>query len=161
MLEMIPLTQANSIDSGSGEDLGLQGDHSNGERTTGNTADEGISRSSDRTVHDDDTGGTQGEGQRLLSAQRGNSEQLGFAGEAGRTGSSHGHVGGLTGSREVEGFDVAESERLGRRRRRRTSTCWQECLVPVKLLQDKHTRNILFVYSVFSVRCVAAACLPP
>lgn len=165
MLEMIPLTRAHSLEdsgSGGGEDLGLQGVSLGGSGTTGHTADEDTPAGNEPS----DDGGTsaaedsQEVDQRLLSSQRGNGEQLGFADEAGRThapGSLHGHVGGLRGSGKVKGFGVdgsgAENRRLRRRRRRRSrSACWQECLVPAKLLHDKQIRATIFVYAAFSVR---------
>lgn len=165
-LEMIPLTQANSPESGSGGggDLVLQDGHFTGSRAVGRPGDENTPGSSE-AVGDEDAGvaeDTQGEGHRLLSFQRGNSEQTVFKGEAGRTHapiSFHGHVESLRSSGEAGGIDMdgsgAESGRLGRIRRRGTSACWQECLVPVKLLQDRRTRAIVFVYSIFSVRCRA------
>lgn len=162
MLEMIPLAQASSIESSSagGEDLGLQGVSLEPLRAAGHNADDDAPGRNE-PVDGGSTGGaaedSQEETRRLLSSPRGDREQLDSTGKAGRThalGSFHGHVEGLRGSGGVEGFDLAgsgaESRRLGRRGRRR-SACWQECLMPAKLLQDKRTRAIIFVYAVFSV----------
>ena len=38
------------------------------------------------------------------------------------------------------------------------SAIWRECLVPIKLLQEKRVRAILFVYGVYSVRGEESAC---
>lgn len=169
---MTPLTQANSPESGSGggENLVLHVGSLTGSGVIGHTAVDGKTPGESEAFGDDDTGfgeDTHGEDHRLLSSQRDKGAQLGFARGASRIrvapGSFRGHVEGLRGSREVEGFDMegkgAEGGWLARKRRRGTSAFWKECLVPVKLLQDKRTRAIVFVYSIFSVRCGDVPCL--
>lgn len=69
-------------------------------------------------------------------------------------------VGGLTSTEEArksEGFGEGRgggAGRLSRRLSRRLvkSSCARECLVPIRLLEEKRTRSVMFVYAVFSVR---------
>lgn len=77
--------------------------------------------------------------------------------EAGELHSSvHGRAYGSSrlegaGVRQGGGFDAVGGESRGGGRRRK-NPCLRECLLPVKLLEDKRVRTILFVYVLFSVR---------
>eukprot|EP00752_Nemacystus_decipiens_P011395 g10122.t1 len=135
MLEMIPWTRANSLESGrAGREDVVLSDNLADSRVIGHIEDEEAPENIE-PVGDDNAsvaGDTQGEGHRLLSSQRGKNEQWGIA-------------------REVKDVDMDGRRRIKRRRGGRAcSACWKECLVPVKLLQDKRTRSIVFVYSIFS-----------
>lgn len=75
---------------------------------------------------------------------------LGFDGEARR-----GVSKASDGRREVETStnpDERVLESFDGEDQTTTSAVWRECLVPVKLLQEKRVRAILFVYGVYSVR---------
>lgn len=168
ILEMVPLTQTKSFERsrGDGEGLGLRAVGIEASRANGHTAD-AETRGGEEPRDDVDADvaeDSQEEGHRLLSSHGGHGEQFGAQNGAGQTRdpeSFHGHVGGLRGSGEVGGFDVdgsgGESRRLCARRYwgGRGSACWQEFLVPARLLQDRKTRAIILVYAVFSVRCCA------
>lgn len=124
-------------------------------------------------VDDADAGGpaTIGKGDRreenrqLLSPRSGDEEKL----KLGVTGDGVGHHGRDTGGYfwQSRGSDVGEVEdvadddeggsgregrRFWRNRRRARTVCWWECRVPAKLLGEKRTRTIVFVYAFFSVR---------
>lgn len=57
-------------------------------------------------------------------------------------------------ARDVEGFGEGSRSRGVRRRNRRlaNSACSREFLVPIRLLEERRTRSVMFVYVVFSVR---------
>ena len=65
-------------------------------------------------------------------------------------GSSRSGGGGI---RQSGDFDTVVGESRGGGRGRKNA-CLRECLLPVKLLEEKRVRTILFVYVLFSVRRV-------
>lgn len=163
ILEMTPVTQIKSVEDGSsgsdGDETRLGGNSWKGSRAAGyddfavrNAAadddDDGVYRSGS-------AGDSAEEGHRLLSSHRANDQHPGFAGERGHIDHVHDSFHrNARCARDVEEVEVADELGHGDagQRRRRRSACWQECLVPAKLLQEERIRAILFVYAIFSVR---------
>lgn len=172
MVEMTPTARTqNTLESdtnGSGRDNMLLADR----RAQGSRAvryDGGIedrSGTADCYDIDDDHGRTSGEQSRRLLSANGRSanddyvddgddddEAAAFGagdGRKGNRGSFRTTTRALQRLKKAKGFGDSGSGREGRWGRR--STCWRECLVPIQLLTERRTRNVMFVYALFSVR---------
>lgn len=166
ILEMTPLMQAKSLDSGSsgsGGDEARQGGNSLKSSRAAVYVSEVAVRS--ETVDDDEydgecrsgcIGDSEEEGHQLLSTQMSNDRHPGFVGERGHSSRAHGSLHRSSSrARDVEEVMVVGGGGRGDegQQRRGMSAFWLECLVPAKLLEERRTRAILFVYAVFSVRC--------
>lgn len=166
ILEMTPLMQAKSLNDGSS---GSGGDepHQCGvvlKGPRGAVCDGEVTGRSETVDDDEDDGGgrsgctgdSEEEGHRLLSTQKSNDRHAGFARDGVLSNHAHGSFHrNCRGTRDVEEVKVVDGDGRGGegQRRRGRSPFWQECLVPAKLLEERRTRAILFVYAVFSVRC--------
>lgn len=176
VLEMVPLTQENSLDDSNDEAVVA----TRGVTVERDAAEAGQERafppSKDcgRRLEDDLAdvcerlcSGSHGEPdeERLLSTRRrarsSSETRLETGGEGGGSRSRQ-HTGALSDERLARSehrktFNASTGEGRGEK-----SACWGECLVPMKLLTNRRVRGILFVYAVQSVRsrfvlCVATA----
>ncbi|CAM9581917.1 unnamed protein product [Ectocarpus sp. 12 AP-2014] len=161
-LELTPLTQSNSQDDMDDDDDDDDDDHlaelleerseecSSARATVSNTANRnsGVDRFL-QPPREAPSGGAS------LSSPVGRRETLGFAGSTkGNPSGRRGHIGNELGKR-VTGFSTkdggdtscaaGESQTATRR-----SAVWRECLVPVRLLEEKRVRAILVVYGIYS-----------
>lgn len=172
MVEIIPTTGVyhtfeSDIDGSGGDNMLLADRRVEGSRAVRYNGDiEGRSETADCYDIDDDHGRISGEqGRQLLSASRRPSNDVNDDGgddddEAAACGAGDGRNGSrgtfrttpraLRRQEKVKGF--GDSGRGDEGRWGRTSACWRECLVPMQLLRERRTRNVMFVYAVFSVR---------
>ncbi|CAM9564568.1 unnamed protein product [Ectocarpus sp. 6 AP-2014] len=91
-----------------------------------------------------------------LSSPVGRSETLGFAGSTkGSPSGRRDHIGDewgnrVTGFSTEDGGDTSCAAGESQTATTRRSAVWRECLVPVRLLEEKRVRAILFVYGIYS-----------
>ncbi|CAM9579188.1 unnamed protein product [Ectocarpus fasciculatus] len=170
MIEMIPTTRVHdTLESdvdGSGGDNMLLADHgAECSRAVWYDGDiEGRSETADCYNIDDDHGRNSGEQSRQLLWASGRSfkddndddgndddEASAFGAGDGRKnsrGSFRTTTRALQRLEKVKGF--GDSRDGGEVRLGRKNACWRECLVPIQLLRERRTRNVMFVYAVFS-----------
>ncbi|CBN75080.1 conserved unknown protein [Ectocarpus siliculosus] len=170
MVEMTPTARTqNTLESdtnGSGRDNILLADR----RAEGSRAVrydggiEGRSGTADCYDIDEDHGRNSGEQSRQLLSASGRSSNDDYVddGDERDEAAAFGAGGGRKSNRErfrtttralqrlekAKGFGDSDSGGEGRWGRR--STCWRECLVPIQLLTERRTRNVMFVYALFS-----------
>ncbi|CAM9287714.1 unnamed protein product [Ectocarpus sp. 8 AP-2014] len=179
MVEMIPTartqTTLESDANGRGRDNMVSADRRQHATVRYDGGIEGRSGTADCYDIDDDRGGNSGEqGRQLLSASGRSSnddyvdggddddEAAAFGagdGRKGNRGSFRTTTRALQRLEKVKSFGDGGSGGEGRCGRR--STCWRECLVPIQLLTERRTRNVMCVYALFSFVAIGSRELYP